>query len=364
MLYNASRDAAERVTKIFLMHSNNRSEIEEARAGDIVAVAGLKGTTTGDTLCEKAHRLFLEKMQVPEPVVRVAVEPKTKADGEKLEASLRRLADEDPTFRTAIDGETGQTLISGMGELHLDIIVDRLVREFNVGVNVGEPQVSYKETLARAVEVEGAIDRTVGQRAQFARVRVRFAPAPRGKGFSFRNGVPANRLPKELAQAVEGSLRQSLNAGVLCGFPVIDVAAELTAAEWREVDSNEAAFSIAAAMAYAEAMTQGGPVVLEPFMRLDIETPDAYMGEIIGDLNARRGRVESIDTHGEARNRFTVISGVAPLSETFGYATALRSLTQGRGTYSMHFFSYEPPPGNVAREIVQRIRGVIPDYYV
>ncbi len=363
MAYNATRDASERVTKIFLMHSNNRTEIDEARAGDIVAVAGLKGTTTGDTLCDKAHRLFLEKMQVPEPVVRVAVEPKTKADAEKLETALRRLADEDPTFRTAVDAESGQTLISGMGELHLDIIVDRLVREFNVGVNVGTPQVSYKETLGRAVEAEGIIDRTVGQRAQFARVRVAFAPAERGSGFSFRNAVPANRLPRELAAAVEASLRQSMNAGVLCGFPVVDVACELAAAEWREVDSNETAFSIAAAMAYSEAMTKGRPTVLEPVMKLDIEAPDQYMGEIIGDLNARRGRVESIEAHGESRRRSTVVSGVAPLAETFGYATALRSLTQGRGTYSMHFFSYEPPPSGVAREIVQRIRGVIPEYY-
>jgi elongation factor G len=358
-IYNSVREENERVAKIFLMHSNNRKQIEMACAGDIVAVAGLKRTTTGDTLCEKSGRIILESIEYPETVMNIAVEPKTKNDAQKLEVSLAKLSEEDPTFTSKTDEDTGQIIISGMGELHLEIIIDRLIREFGVGCNVGKPQVTYKEAITNSVVVEGLCDRAAGNKTQYGKVKIEFTPLERGEGFRFENELSAAKFPKVFASAVENSLSQCMNAGVLCGFPVIDAKARLIDADVRDVDSTEVAFSIAAAVAYSEGMQKASPVVVEPIMEIEIETPEAYMGDVIGDLNSRRGRVEGI----ELRGNLQVLKGMVPLAEVFGYSTTLRSLTQGRGTYTMHFFSYEVPPDNIAKEIITRVRGIIPEYF-
>jgi elongation factor G len=358
-IHNATRDVKERVAKIFLMHSNSRKEIDMACAGDIVALAGLKETVTGDTLCDKSSQIVLESMDYPEPVINIAVEPKTRADSVKLVQSLNKLTMEDPTFRMNVDEETGQTLISGMGELHLEIIVERLIREFGVGCNVGTPQVSYREAITEKVTVEGLCDRTAGNKSQFARVVLEFTPGEPGTGFIFKNHVSPGEIPRVYVNNVESSLRQSMAAGILCGYPIMNLKVDMIGGEARDLDSTEISFSVAAAMAFNQAMQQASPTVLEPMMSIEVVTPEDYMGDVIGDLNGRRGRIEGVELQGKLQ----VLKGVVPLAETFGYSTTLRSLTQGRGTYTMQYFAYEEPPVAVGKEIVIKSRGVIPDYY-
>ncbi len=344
---NSVKDQKERIGRMLQMHANHREDIKEARAGDIVALAGLKNTTTGDTLCDPANPVVLEKMEFPDPVIEIAVEPKTKADQEKMGQALSRLATEDPSFRVAVDHESGQTIIKGMGELHLEIIVDRMKREFKVEANIGAPQVAYRETISRTAEIDYTHKKQTGGSGQFARVKIRFEPLPPGSGYQFENDVVGGTVPKEYIPGVEKGLKGSIDTGVLAGFPVIDFKATLYDGNYHDVDSSALAFEIASRAAFKEGMQKAGPKLLEPIMRVEVVTPRDYMGDVIGDLNSRRGRITGQDQRGNAE----VISAMVPLANMFGYVNTLRSMSQGRAQYTMHFDHYEQVPQAVADEV-------------
>ncbi len=347
---NSTKNKKERMGRILQMHANKRQELDKVYAGDIAAAVGLKITTTGDTLCDENHPIILESMVFPEPVISVAIEPKTKAGQEKMGIALAKLAEEDPTFRTHTDPDSGQTIISGMGELHLEIIVDRLLGEFKVEANVGAPQVAYKEALTKEVDVEGKFVRQSGGRGQYGHCRVRFIPMdPNGENlYEFVNAIVGGAIPKEYVPAVDDGIQEAMQSGSLAGYPVLGVKAECYDGSYHEVDSSEMAFKIAGSMAFKEAMKKGAPTLLEPLMKVDVTVPEEYMGDVIGDINSRRGRIEGMD----AVNGTQVIHGFVPLSEMFGYATDLRSKTQGRGNYSMFFDHYEPVPKSVGEKIL------------
>ncbi len=351
-VFNSTKDKKERVGRLLRMHANKREEVEAIAAGDIAAAIGLKFTTTGDTLCDPDKPVVLESMTFPEPVIAVAIEPKTRADEEKLGVSLSRLALEDPTFRVTTEAETSQTLIHGMGELHLEIIVDRLLREFKVEANVGKPQVAYRETIRHAGEAQGKFVRQTGGRGQYGDVYIEVEPAP-GEGFSFENKIIGGAVPKEFIPAVEKGIRETLGTGVLAGYPMVDIKARLTDGSYHEVDSSEMAFKIAGSMGFKEACRRAKPVLLEPVMDVEVVTPEEYMGAIVGDLNSRRGRIISM----EARGSSQVIRAHVPLGQMFGYATEMRSMTQGRATYTMQFARYEEVPTAVAEEIMAKVAG-------
>lgn len=347
-VYNATRDKKERLARILRMHANKREEIPVLGAGDIAAAVGLRETYTGDTLCDPEHPILLEAMEFPEPVISVAVEPKTKADQEKLSIALQKLAKEDPSFRVSMDHETGQTIISGMGELHLEIIVDRLKREFGVDVNVGKPQVAYRETIKSEVTSEGKFIKQTGGRGQYGHVWLKIEPLERGKGFEFYETIKGGVVPKEYIPAVEAGVREAMETGVVAGYPMTDIKVTLFDGSYHEVDSSEMAFKIAGSIAFKEGAKKANPVLLEPIMEVEVTTPEEFMGDVIGDLNKRRGRVQGMEARGNAQ----VIRALVPLAEMFGYATDLRSMTQGRATYIMRFSHYEEVPPNVAEQII------------
>ncbi len=344
---NSVKDNKERIGRMLQMHANHREDIKEARAGDIVALAGLKNTTTGDTLCDPARPVVLEKMEFPDPVIEIAVEPKTKGDQEKMGQALARLATEDPSFRVSVDHESGQTIIKGMGELHLEIIVDRMKREFKVEANIGAPQVAYRETITRAAEVDYTHKKQTGGSGQYARVKIRFEPLPPGSGYQFENDVVGGNIPKEYIPGVEKGLKGSLENGVLAGFPVIDFKATVYDGDYHDVDSSALAFEIAARAAFKEGIAKAGPKLLEPVMRVEVVTPKDYMGDVIGDLLSRRGRITGQEQRGNAE----VINAMVPLANMFGYVNTLRSMSQGRAQYTMHFDHYEQVPQAVADEV-------------
>ena len=346
-VYNSVKDQNERIGRILQMHANNRKDIDTVYAGDIAAAVGLKNTTTGDTLCDEKHPIILESMNFPDPVIRVAIEPKTKAGSEKMGIALAKLAEEDPTFRTWTDEETGQTIIAGMGELHLEIIVDRLLREFKVEANVGAPQVAYRETIRKSANQETKYARQSGGKGQYGHVKIKLEPNP-GKGYEFVNAVVGGAIPKEYIPAVDNGIQGAMKAGILAGYPVVDVKVTLWDGSYHEVDSSEMAFSIAGSMAFKEAMKKCDPVIMEPIMKVDVIVPDEYMGNVIGDLNSRRGQIHNQESQdGTAR-----VTAMVPLSEMFGYATDLRSKTQGRGQYSMEPADYQQVPKNIADKIM------------
>ncbi|WP_163971941.1 elongation factor G [Oceanobacillus halotolerans] len=347
---NSVKDKRERVGRILQMHANSREEIPTVYSGEIAAAVGLKDTSTGDTLCDEKEQVILESMDFPDPVISVAIEPKTKADQDKMAIALGKLAEEDPTFKTETNVETGQTIISGMGELHLDIIVDRLKREFKVEANVGAPQVAYRETFRSSAEVEGKFIRQSGGRGQYGHVWVKFEPNEEGAGFEFNNKIVGGVVPREYIPSVEAGIKEAMENGVLAGYPLIDVKATLYDGSYHDVDSNEMAFKVAASMALKAAKNKCNPVILEPMMRVDIVIPEEYMGDIMGDVTSRRGRVEGMENRGPAQ----LVKAFVPLSEMFGYATALRSNTQGRGTYSMYFDHYEEVPKSISEEIIKK----------
>lgn len=349
-VYNSTKGKRERVGRILRMHANHREEISEVRTGDIAAAVGLKDTTTGDTLCDENGAVVLETMVFPEPVIEVAIEPKTKADQEKMSLSLQKLTEEDPTFRTYTNPETGQTIISGMGELHLEIIVDRLLREFKVGANVGNPQVAYKETITKTVNSEGRFVRQSGGRGQYGHVWLEISPREPGAGFEFVNKIVGGVVPKEYVPAVENGVKEAMNNGILGGFPVIDVSVAIYDGSYHDVDSSEMAFKVAGSMAFKAGMQKAGPALLEPLMKVEVTVPEEYMGDVMGDLNARRGRIEGMESSHGAQ----IIRSIVPLSAMFGYATELRSRTQGRGIFSMEFSHYEQAPKSIAEEIINR----------
>ncbi|MFO1069436.1 MAG: elongation factor G [Geminicoccaceae bacterium] len=346
-LQNTVKDSRERIGRILLMHANSREEVKEARAGDIVALVGMKNTTTGDTLADAAKPVILERMEFPEPVIEVAVEPKTKADQEKMGVALSKLAAEDPSFRVGTDVESGQTVIKGMGELHLEIIVDRMKREYKVDANVGAPQVAYRETITRTAEVDYTHKKQTGGSGQFARIKLVFSPAEKGAGFKFDSKIVGGSVPKEYIPGVQKGLESSTQNGVIAGFPMIDMKVELIDGAYHEVDSSVMAFEIAARAAFREGAAKAGPQLLEPVMRVEAVTPEEYMGDIIGDLNSRRGQITGMEPRGNAQ----VISAMVPLATMFGYVNTLRSLSQGRAQFTMHFDHYEPVPAMVAEEI-------------
>lgn len=350
---NSSKGKRERVGRILQMHANSREEIAEVYCGDIAAAIGLKDTSTGDTLSDEKDQVILERMVFPEPVISLSVEPKSKADQDKMGQALAKLQEEDPTFRAHTDQETGQTIIAGMGELHLDILVDRMKREFNVEANVGAPQVSYRETFRQAAKVEGKFVRQSGGRGQFGHVWIEFSPNEEGAGFEFENAVVGGVVPREYIPAVEAGLRDSLDNGVIAGYPLIDIKAKLYDGSYHDVDSNEMAFKVAASMALKNAVSKVNPVLLEPIMKVEIVIPEEYLGDIMGDVTSRRGRVEGMDARGNAQ----VVRAMVPLSEMFGYATNLRSNTQGRGVFSMHFDHYEEVPKSISEEIIKKNKG-------
>jgi len=352
-IYNSTKDVKERVGRILKMHANKREEVKEVSAGDIAAVVGLKNTLTGDTLCDEKNPIILEAMEFPEPVMAVAIEPKTKADQERLSQSLSKLAQEDPSFKVSFNEETGQTIISGMGELHLEIIVDRLLREFKVGANVGKPQVAYKETIRGAAKAEGKFVRQTGGRGQYGHVFIELEPLEPGRGFEFENKIVGGTIPREYVPAVEKGIREAADRGILAGYPVVDVKVKLYDGSYHEVDSSEMAFKIAGSMAFKDAAKNAKPVLLEPIMGIEIVTPEEYMGDVIGDLNSRRGRIQNIERRGNVQ----VIKGQSPLAEMFGYATDLRSKTQGRATYTMQFSHYDEVPKGVSEGIIAVVRG-------
>jgi elongation factor G len=344
---NTVKGDKERVGRMLLMHANSREDIKEARAGDIVAIAGLKGTTTGDTLCDPAHPIVLERMEFPEPVIEVAVEPKSKGDQEKMGVALNRLAQEDPSFRVSVDHESGQTIIKGMGELHLEIIVDRMKREFKVEANVGAPQVAYRETITKVKEHDYTHKKQTGGSGQFARVKIRFEPLPPGGGFIFENDVVGGAVPKEYVPGVEKGLKLAKESGVIAGFPMIDFKATLIDGAYHDVDSNVMTFDIASRACFREAIPQAGPKLLEPMMKVEVVTPEEYLGDVIGDLNSRRGQVQGMEARGNAQ----VVTAMVPLANMFGYVNTLRSMSQGRAQYTMHFDHYEQVPQAVADEV-------------
>ena len=348
-VYNSTKDKEERFGRILQMHANDRADIDTCYAGDIAAVVGVRNTTTGDTFCDEKHPIILESMEFPEPVIRVAIEPKTKAGQEKMGIALAKLAEEDPTFRTYTDDETGQTIIAGMGELHLEIIVDRLLREFKVEANVGNPQVAYKETIRKAVEQETKYARQSGGKGQYGHVKIKLEPNEPGKGYEFVNAITGGVIPKEYIPAVDAGIQGAMQTGVLAGYNVVDVKATLYDGSYHEVDSSEMAFKIAGSMAFKEAMRKANPVLTEPIMKVTITTPDDYMGDVIGDINSRRGQIESMEPVSGGQQ----INTSVPLSEMFGYATALRSRTQGRGVYSMEPSHFAEVPKSIQEEIVK-----------
>ncbi len=347
-VFNSSTGQKERIGRILFMHANHREEREEVHSGDIAAAVGLKATSTGDTLCAESHPILLEKLEFPDPVIDQAIEPKTKADQDKLALALQRLAEEDPTFQVRMDEETGQTIIRGMGELHLEIIVDRLLREFKVEANVGKPQVAYRETIRKAVKQEGKFIRQTGGRGQYGHVWLEVEPNEPGGGFVFINKIVGGVVPKEYIPAVEAGIKEAMESGVLAGYPMIDVKVTLFDGSYHEVDSSEMAFKIAASIGFKEAARKADPVLLEPIMKVEVVTPEDFMGDVVGDLNARRGRIEGMERRANAQ----VIRALVPLASMFGYATDLRSLTQGRAVYTMHFSHYEEVPANIAQELV------------
>jgi len=350
---NANNSNKNRISKLLEMHANSREELKEAYCGDIVAIVGLKNIKTGDTICDPAKPIRYESISFPEPVLSIAIEPKTKMEQEKLGMALSRLAEEDPTFKREIDEETGQTIISGMGELHLEIIVDRLLREFGVGANVGKPQVSYRETITRGMQIEGKYIRQSGGKGQYGHVIIRFEPNEYGKGFEFEDKTKGGSIPKEFIKPIEMGIRDAMQSGEVAGYPVVDFRAILLDGSYHEVDSSEMAFRIAASKAFREAMKKCLPILLEPVMDVEVVAPDEYMGEVIGDLNSRRGKILSLTL----RNKNRIIKTEVPLAEMFGYATDLRSKTQGRATFAMQFKKYEPTPGRIADEIIERFKG-------
>jgi elongation factor G len=349
-VYNPVKGKKERFGRIVQMHANDRKEIKEVRAGDIAAAIGLKDVTTGDTLCDPNHIITLERMDFPEPVISVAVEPKTKADQEKMGIALSKLAAEDPSFRVETDEESGQTIISGMGELHLDIIVDRMKREFNVDCNVGKPQVAYRETIRKSVEVEGKFIRQSGGRGQYGHVWLRLEPREEGSGFEFENAIVGGVVPKEYIPAIEKGCIEQMEAGVVAGYPMLDIKVTLFDGSYHDVDSNEMAFKIAASMGFKKGAMQASPVLLEPMMKVEVTTPEENMGDVVGDLNRRRGMIDGMD---EGPAGLKIIKATVPLAEMFGYATDLRSATQGRASYAMEFKQYSEAPKNVADAIIE-----------
>jgi elongation factor G len=352
---NATKGKKERISRLVLMEADDRKEIDEIRAGDICAVVGLKDTTTGDTLCAENAPVILESIHIPDPVIEVAIEPKTKADQEKLGNSMSKLAEEDPTFRVRVDQETGQTVIAGMGELHLEIIVDRLLREFKVEANVGKPQVAYRETITKTVEVEGKYVRQSGGRGQYGHVWIRLEPQERGTGFVFENKIVGGTVPREYVGPASKGIEEALQGGVIAGFQVIDVKATLFDGSYHDVDSNEMAFKIAGSMAAKAGVPKAGPQLLEPVMKVDVEVPEDFMGDVIGDLSSRRGRIEGMEPIPGAGVQ--KIRSMVPLAEMFGYATDIRSKTQGRGTFAMEFAHYEPMPNSIAEPLIAKFRG-------
>jgi len=352
-VYNSTKGKKERIGRILQMHANHRKEIEKVYSGDIAAAVGLKDTTTGDTLCDEEHPIILESMEFPDPVISVAVEPATKNDQQKMGVALQKLAEEDPTFRVRTDEETGQTIISGMGELHLQIIVDRMLREFHVDCKVGEPQVAYRETIRKTVEAEGKFVRQSGGHGQYGHCWLKLEPQEPGEGFAFENKVVGGAIPKEFIKPVEDGVRQAMESGVVAGYPMVDIKATVFDGSFHEVDSSEAAFKVAGSMAFKNGAEKANPVLLEPYVKVEVTVPEEYMGDVIGDLNSRRGRIEGM----EARNGAQVINGFVPLSEMFGYSTDLRSKTQGRGNYSMEVAYYDEVPKNIADQIVAKNKG-------
>jgi len=354
-MINATSEKKERAGRLLFMHANSREDVEQVKAGDICAIVGLKDTRTGDTLCDPDKPVVLEKMEFPEPVIRIAIEPKTKADIDKLGTGLQKLAEEDPTFKVSTDDETGQTIIAGMGELHLEIIVDRLKREFKVEANVGAPQVSYREALRASVEHTYTHKKQTGGRGQFAHVEVEFLPLEGGTGFEFENAIVGGSIPREFIPSVEKGIKSALDRGPLAGYPVEGVKARLTDGKFHAVDSDQLSFEIAGRMAFREAARKANPVIMEPIMAVEVTTPEEYMGDVIGDLNSRRGRIEGMGQRGDAQ----VIRSMVPLSEMFGYSTDLRSITQGRAIYSMQFDHYAEVPKSIAEEIVSANRATV-----
>jgi len=352
-VYNATKQQKERVGRLLKMHANKREEIKEVYAGEIAAAVGLKSTITGDTICDDDKPILLERMVFPDPVMSIAIEPKTKADQEKLGISLQKLAIEDPSFRVKTDEETAQTIISGMGELHLEIIVDRLMREFKVEANVGKPQVAYRETITKKVESEGKYIKQTGGRGQYGHVWLTVEPQEPGKGFEFENDVVGGTVPKEYIPAVEKGLREAIETGVLAGYPVVDLKVSLFDGSYHDVDSSEIAFKIAASMAFKDGCKKANPIILEPIMDVEVVTPEQFMGDVIGDLNSRRGKILGMETRGG----FNVVSSKVPLAQMFGYSTDIRSKTQGRATFTMQFSHYEQVPNSVKEEIVAKVQG-------
>jgi elongation factor G len=354
-VYNVVTDRKERVARLLRMHANHREEVDEAFAGDIVAAIGLKNTRTGDTLATEDDPIVLERMEFPDPVIDVAIEPKTKADQEKMGEALQRLAEEDPTFRVSTNEETGQTIVSGMGELHLEIIIDRMKREFKVEANVGKPQVAYKETITKKVTSEGKFIRQSGGRGQFGHVWIEVEPNEKGKGFEFENAIVGGAVPKEYIKPVEQGILEAMRNGVLAGYPVEDIKIKLFDGSYHAVDSSEMAFKIAGSMAFQDGAKKAGPILLEPVMGVEVVTPEEYLGDVMGDINARRGKIEGMNTRKDAQ----IVKAHVPLSEMFGYATQLRSMTQGRALYTMQFSHYEQVPKSIADEIIEKVRGKV-----
>jgi elongation factor G len=352
-VYNAGRRRSERIGRLLKMHANKREEISEIYAGDICACVGLRNITTGDTICNEKHPIVLESIEFPAPVIAVAVEPKTKSDQEKMGVALSKLAQEDPTFKVHTDPDSGQTIISGMGELHLEIIIDRMMREFSVEANVGKPQVAYRETIRKKAEAEGKYIRQTGGRGQYGHAKIRLEPNEPGKGYEFINDIVGGVVPKEYIKPIDQGMQEAMEGGVLAGYPMVDVKATLYDGSYHEVDSNEMAFKIAGSMAFKEAARKASPVILEPVMAVEVVVPEDFAGAIMGDLSSRRGRIEGM----EHRAGSQVIKSIVPLAEMFGYATHMRSSTQGRATYSMHFARYEEAPRSVADEIIARVQG-------
>lgn len=352
-VFNSTKGKKERIGRILQMHANHRAELDTVYSGDIAAAVGLKDTTTGDTLCDEAKPIILESMEFPDPVISVAVEPKTKNDQEKMGIALQKLAEEDPTFRVRTDQETGQTIISGMGELHLEIIVDRMLREFKVDCNVGNPQVAYRETIRKPAKAEGKFVRQSGGHGQYGHCWLELTPQEPGAGFTFENKIVGGVIPKEFINPIENGVREAMDNGVIAGYPVVDVKVTVYDGSYHEVDSSEMAFKIAGSMAFRNAAEKANPVLLEPYVKVEVIVPEEYMGDVMGDINSRRGRIEGM----EARNGAQVINAFVPLSEMFGYSTDLRSKTQGRGNYSMEVSYYDEVPKNIAEAIIAKNKG-------
>lgn len=352
-IYNATRGRDERIGRLLKMHADKREEIKEVYTGDIAAVVGLKDVRTGDTICDKKHPVVLEAMEFPIPVISVAIEPKTREDQDKLGFSMGKLMQEDPTFKVHVDPDTGQTIISGMGELHLEIIVDRLSREFGVGANVGKPKVAYKETITASAKGEGRFVRQTGGRGQYGHAKVTIEPAEPGAGLVFENAIVGGKIPREFISAVQSGVKEAMESGYLAGYGIEDVQVRLYDGSFHEVDSSEIAFKVAGSMAFKEALAKAKPVILEPIMRVEVVVPQEYMGDIVGDLNGRRGQVNHMEPRGDSQ----VINAFVPLSEMFGYATAVRSLSQGRANYSMHFDRYKEIPAQISAEIIAKAQG-------